>query len=414
MSKVLIFIISVIVTVIITGCGAPKKEVGTVITTLPDMLCRFLTMGDVDSDGKNEIVAAPLKSGVWLIDYENGIWSKKLIDDNSSGFEHAALIADLEGDGTNEIYVAADDQGVLNRYRWNGSSFDKEELVPIEKDIITFGVMPGRIGVSRQEGSSKTVMPDLVLTQAQFHEEKGEDGKMKSIPGAARMVLVYETKSGWMSEVVEDSESNVFHKAIPYPGPGGEPGLLTIGANAAILKHWVKKGGKWQATTLYRNEFGGEQNRLRDFEIGDVTGDGQDNLVIATHDQGIVLVLSGSGYNWTAQEIDRKPNTFVHEIELGDIDDDGVMEIFATPSEPNKLDGTVQPGLILMYNYNGQKFVRSIVEEFPTRHVKEILCGDIDMNGQPELYSAVEADLSKLKSGEATVEIKQYTFGERP
>ncbi|MBD3234989.1 MAG: hypothetical protein GF315_14800 [candidate division Zixibacteria bacterium] len=260
----------------------------------------------------------------------------------------------------------------------------------------------------KQEQQTFTGMPDLVLTQAQFHDEEGEDGDTKSVPGAAKMTLVYLQQGKWGFEIVEDPQSNVFHKAIPFEGPGGM-GLLTIGANAAMLKHWTRVDGKWTDTVLYENEFGGEQNRLRDIEIGDVTGDGKDDLVIATHDQGVVLVLRKVEGEWQAEEIDRQEKTFVHEIELGDVDNDGIYEIFATPSEPNKLDGTPQPGVIPMYDYENGVFIRSVVEEFPTRHVKEILCADIDDDGQPELYCAAEAEMAKIKEG-AGATIKQYRF----
>jgi len=219
----------------------------------------------------------------------------------------------------------------------------------------------------KKEPKVFTGMPDLVLTQAQFHDEKGDDGETKSVPGAAKMVLAYHTSDGWDYEIVEDPESNVFHKAIPFDGPGGE-GLLTIGANAAMLKHWTRQNSKWTATTLYQNEFGGQQNRLRDIEIGDVTGDGKDDLVVATHDQGIVLVFQEKEGKWEATEIDHSENTFVHEIELGDVDNDGILEIFSTPSAPNKLDGSPQPGVIPMYDYQDGKFITESVED----HIKRI------------------------------------------
>ena len=39
--------------------------------------------------------------------------TSRSIDADSSGFEHAAYVADLDGDGTLELYVAADDQHEL-------------------------------------------------------------------------------------------------------------------------------------------------------------------------------------------------------------------------------------------------------------------------------------------------------------
>ena len=50
------------------------------------------------------------------------------IDEESSGFEHASLLADLDGDGTDELYVASDDQGEVRRYVARGDRFEKEVI----------------------------------------------------------------------------------------------------------------------------------------------------------------------------------------------------------------------------------------------------------------------------------------------
>ena len=97
----------------------PKAR--NVIATIDDRLMRFLTAGDVDGDGKKEIVAAGFKSGLWLLRPgadPKGKWEIQQIDRNSSGFEHAALLTDLDGDGVDELYVASDDQGEVRRYVW--------------------------------------------------------------------------------------------------------------------------------------------------------------------------------------------------------------------------------------------------------------------------------------------------------
>src|SRR5512145_2402340 len=130
---------------------------------------------------------------------------------------------------------------------------------------------------------------------------------------------------------------------------------------------------------------------MRDAEVGDLDGDGQTELAIATHDQGVVAVLRmGAGGKAEVVELDREADTFVHEIELGDLDRDGKLEIYATPSEPNRLDGTPQPGKVVSYR-PGEPGSRRVVADLGDRHAKEILVGDVDGDGSDELYVSVEA-----------------------
>jgi hypothetical protein len=39
------------------------------------------------------------------------------------------MLADLNGDGLDELYVASDDQGELRRYSWDGTAWTREVLV---------------------------------------------------------------------------------------------------------------------------------------------------------------------------------------------------------------------------------------------------------------------------------------------
>jgi hypothetical protein len=258
--------------------------------------------------------------------------------------------------------------------------------------------------------------PTILLAQAQFIETiDPETGKTKSTPGPARLEILRDVGGEWISEVIEDPESNVFHKAIIFNDPqnaDAASGILTISANAAALKLWRQTDGKWTADTLWTTTFGGKQNRLRDFEIGDVTGDGKLDFAIVTHDQGVVAVLSRGDTGWQATEIDRKEKTVVHECELGDLDGDGLLEIYATPSKPNKFDGTPQPGEIVVYRHTPEGFERGVVEEFPLRHVKEILVTQLGDSG-PVLLASVEAELAERADAPPDASktlIKRYRF----
>jgi hypothetical protein len=241
----------------------------------------------------------------------------------------------------------------------------------------------------------------LVLALSTF--ENGPDGK--PVPRSELMVLV--RKGGeWRARSYGDAESNVFHKAFAWTPPGGEPALVTLGGSAAAVKLWRKgENGLAPAETLWQVDFGGKFSRMRDGEVADLDGDGTSELVIATHDQGVVAVLRAKpGAPAEVSELDRKPDTFVHEVEVGDLDGDGKPELYATPSEPNRLDGTPQHGEVVRYAGGA----RTEVADLGTRHAKEILVTDVDGDGRDELYVSVEA----AEGG--SVEVRRYEAGADP
>ena len=115
-----------------------------VIATLDDQLCRFLTAGDVDGDGVREIVAATHTAGLWMLRRRGDGWEKELIASDSSSFEHATILLDLDGDGRDELYVASDDQGQVRRYTWENGEWQREIILEYSDGLprFTWNIMP--------------------------------------------------------------------------------------------------------------------------------------------------------------------------------------------------------------------------------------------------------------------------------
>jgi hypothetical protein len=215
--------------------------------------------------------------------------------------------------------------------------------------------------------------------------------------------------------VLDDSESNVFHKAMAYETVAGQQVLLSAGGTAALLKVWTKGADGLAAETIWQKDFGGKFSRMRDIEIGDIYGDGKSTIVVATHDQGVVATVHPKDDgSYEIKELDHEADTFVHEIELGDMDGDGILEIYATPSEPNRLDGSEQTGIIVSYvPQKGEG--RKVVADLGRRHAKEIYLEDLDGDGKDELYAIVEGNIDKdTKRLVDPVEIRRYVVGDDP
>ena len=181
----------------------------------------------------------------------------------------------------------------------------------------------------------------LVMALASFGVQEGGGAP---VPLPARLEFLVRRNGAWEMASLDDAESNVFHKALAYPMPNGEERLLSVSGSAAIVKLWQPTDSGLQASTIWEKDFGGKFSRMRDVEVADIYGDGANTLVVATHDQGVVATLRPNAAGaFEVSELDQQPNIFVHEIEIGDLDGDGQLEVYATPSEPNRLDGTPQP-----------------------------------------------------------------------
>ncbi len=284
-----------------------------------------------------------------------------------------------------------------------------QEATPAEK------AKPRETPVENASGSS---LPDslpngLLLSYSQFQVV---DGKATAKPGPARLDILTRQGGEWRTETIEDPQSNVFHKAMLLSPRDQAPGILTLGGSGAYVKLWRGAKGKLQPSTLWHAEFGGNFDRMRDAEIADLYGDGMPAIAVATHDQGVVAVLRQKGKSWEVERIDAKKETFVHEIEIGDLDKDGVLEVYATPSEPNKLDAEAQHGEVVRYVPKKGKG-RTVVADLGQRHAKEIYVGDVDGDGTDELYVAVEALTKGRGAGleiVEPVEIRRYDAGTAP
>jgi len=83
-----------------------------------------------------------------------------------------------------------------------------------------------------------TLPNGLLLALSQF--EVGPDGKVLPKPGPALLEMLALRDGTWQLSKLEDPDSNVFHKAMVYTPPRGEPHILTLGGSGAFVKLWTR------------------------------------------------------------------------------------------------------------------------------------------------------------------------------
>ena len=119
------------------------------VIDLPGKLTRFLACGDTNGDGKNELIAATMSSGIVEVSYdaEADAWSRTQVASSlvSSSFEHAICLRDLDGDGAAEIVVASDKQKRVQSFSWDPEShkYKRSKLVNLPGyTFLTFNMTP--------------------------------------------------------------------------------------------------------------------------------------------------------------------------------------------------------------------------------------------------------------------------------
>ncbi len=106
-----------------------------IIGTIDDVQCRSLAFGDVDNDGQGEIVAGCKSAGLFLFDRVSPTrWRRVCIDPKSTAAVHAVCVADVDGDGRNEILSASDDTDSLDLYKRTAKGWQKRTVAQLPKD----------------------------------------------------------------------------------------------------------------------------------------------------------------------------------------------------------------------------------------------------------------------------------------
>jgi hypothetical protein len=345
-----------------------------------------LAVGDVDGDGKPDVLLADQRQFVW---YRNGDWKKFVMVENLTARDNVCLAArDIDGDGKVEVAVGAQwNPGETNDPAKSGSVHylvrpadptQKWEPVELHHEVTVHRMRWVRVAPERFQ-----------LVVVPLHGKGNKDGK-----GAGVRVLGYEKpadpKAEWKTYLVDES-LHITHNFDVYESPdsrraGGE-GIIIIGREGIVDALYAE--GQWNrkfSAVDGMAEGGGE---IRTSRLG------TDQRLVSTiepwHGHQLVCYL---GRN-VRRVLDAGLNQG-HALGVADFLGLGRDQIAVGWRNPDK-DKRVGIKLYVPDDASGEKWTGHLLDD-NTMATEDLQVADLDGDKKPDLVAA----------GRATKNVKIY------
>ena len=285
---------------------------------------------DVDRDGRMDLVC----SGVW---YRNPgqprerEFERIVFDANAAG-AHDILVADMNGDGKPDVVMMGDERTKLNALCWYAIPPDPKGLWT-RHDIgppVHGAITPG--GVADLDGDGDL---DVVRADTWFENKDGQGlewAAHKNIPMG---------RKGPFGVCVRT--------AIAVLDGDGRKEIIIADADitdskVAILKNADGKGGDWSKTELPQSFVYGSLHALA---VADFNGDGRPDIVVNEQEELLPtarenprwVIWENLGENRFAERIILDTKLGGHELQVGDVDNDGAIDIVSKPWGPRPWNG---------------------------------------------------------------------------
>ncbi len=277
---------------------------------------------DVDRDGWTDLVC----SGVW---YRNPgkpreqPFERLLFDPKATG-AHDVLAADIDGDGKADIVMMGDERTALNGLCWYSIAPDPKQpwtRHPIGPPVHG-ALMPH--GVADLDGDG-----DLdVLRADTWYENK--DGKGREWVPHQNIPM---GRKGPFGVCVRTAIADL-------DGDGRQEIVIAdadiIDSKVAVLKNADGKGGAWTKTELPRSFVYGS---LHSLAVADFNGDGRRDIIVNEQEELLPpgrenprwIIWENLGRNQFAERIVLDTKLGGHELQVGDVDGDGDIDVCSKP-----------------------------------------------------------------------------------
>jgi hypothetical protein len=285
---------------------------------------------DVDHDGWPDLVC----SGAWFRNPgkpREQVFERIVFDENAAG-AHDVLIADIDGDRKPDVIMMGDARTKLNCLCWYSIASDPRQ--PWTRHLIGppvhGAITPG--GVADLDGDGDL---DVIRANTWFENKDGQGREWvthENIPMGRKGPYGICVRTAVM-----DMDGD------------GKPEIVMADADlvdskVAVLKNAEGQGGRWTKTDLSRSFTYGS---LHSLAVADFNGDGK--LDIVANEQEELLPPGRENPRWIiwenlgglqfAERIILDSKLGGHELQVGDVDGDGDIDICSKPWGPRSWNG---------------------------------------------------------------------------
>jgi len=323
---------------------------GPVITKIGDGL-RALTVADIDGDGTSEaIVADPRRARLVAVRIDaNDKSSTESI--STKGQIGGYTWADVDGDGRQDLLMT-DSRGRLQLY--HTTTKKSQELLDLGLGGRNVGMFTADLDGDDKEDlvavsrSGMRWVTDLagtpVLSRIEPIEDNSHSFHVADFDGDSLVDMLYVVPTSTMNLRLRRGRGDgtfgpwriasieSLRHIFPATLPDGSTGLATIeGSNRRItLQKFANTGGRAQLDWWALPEASG--NKALPFAIGDIDGDGDEDLVMAQGNRAELLFFEWTGDTFVMRTLPSLAG--VSSLDIGDIDGDGKLDLLlASPEE---------------------------------------------------------------------------------
>lgn len=311
----------------------------------------FSGVGDIDGDGRQEIVFAVTPSGgacyVIACREDGGSWRPEPVyrDFESVDFIRSMALGDLDRDGCDEIVIGTRPDGVTVLLdRASPELHYSAEIIDARQQGAGSNVR--EVAIGDIGGGRPDIFTSSALSNTRPKWDRTADIEWDSVPG--HIFRHQRTGGGWKRTVIEDHGGATHSRLLRVGEIAGAKRLVScsvgvhdrerqrIDPEPVLRMHTLGADGAVISETIGVLE---KSIMCRSMAIGDIDGDGENELVIGTRslafgDYGKTFLYAykydAANAAWTRTIIDTSEPLGFRSLILADLDGDGRLAVIAS------------------------------------------------------------------------------------